>query len=72
MLDANVCVYTTSDYSVLIFSVVGYYLAAFLIDHKLYGRKRMQAIGFIMSFILFIIAAGAFPILNQKGPGAKA
>ena len=52
--------------------LVGYYLAALLLDHKSYGRKRMQAVGFIMSFILFIIAASIFPILNKKGPGAHA
>lgn len=52
--------------------LVGYYLAALLMDHKHYGRKRMQAVGFLMSFILFIIAAGAYPVLNQKGPGGKA
>jgi len=52
--------------------LIGYYLAALLIDHKAYGRKRMQGVGFIMSFILFIIAAGAFPILNKKGPGGHA
>jgi MFS family permease len=50
--------------------LVGYHLAALLIDYKAYGRKRMQAVGFIMSFILFIIAASIFPTLNQKGPGA--
>jgi hypothetical protein len=41
-------------------------------DHKHYGRKRMQAVGFIMSFILFIIAAGAYPVLDVKGPGGEA
>lgn len=50
--------------------LVGYHLAALLIDYKSYGRKNMQAVGFIMSFILFIIAASIFPILNKKGPGA--
>ena len=30
---------------------------AFLIDNKLYGRKWMQIIGFLMDFILFIIPA---------------
>lgn len=43
-----------------------------LMDHKHYGRKRMQAVGFIMSFLLFIIAAGAYPVLDQKGAGGKA
>ncbi|KAK5038099.1 hypothetical protein LTS07_001567 [Exophiala sideris] len=52
--------------------LVGYYMAALLLDHKHYGRKRMQAVGFIMSFILFIIAAAAFPILDKKGPGGHA
>ena len=52
--------------------LVGYYMAALLLDHKLYGRKRMQAVGFIMSFILFIIAAIAYSQLNVKGAGGKA
>lgn len=38
-------------------SLCGYYLASFLIDNKLYGRKWMQTIGFLMDFILFIIPA---------------
>lgn len=50
--------------------LVGYHLAALLIDYKAYGRKRMQAVGFIMSFILFVIAAAIFPMLDKKGPGA--
>ncbi|KAH8691293.1 putative MFS phosphate transporter [Talaromyces proteolyticus] len=36
-------------------SLCGYYLASFLIDHKLYGRKWMQQVGFLMCFIFFII-----------------
>ena len=52
--------------------LVGYHLAALLIDHKAYGRKKMQAVGFIMSFILFIIAAAIFPILDKKGAGGHA
>ncbi|THC96970.1 hypothetical protein EYZ11_003526 [Aspergillus tanneri] len=41
-------------------SLVGYYLASFLIDNKLYGRKWMQIIGFLMDFILFIVPAFNF------------
>ncbi|KAI4235565.1 MAG: hypothetical protein L6R40_006427 [Gallowayella cf. fulva] len=41
-------------------SLVGYYLASFLIDNKLYGRKRMQMIGFFMDFILFVVPAFNF------------
>ena len=38
-------------------SLVGYYLASFLIDNKLYGRKLMQQVGFLGDFILFVIPA---------------
>ncbi|WVO14752.1 hypothetical protein L204_102390 [Cryptococcus depauperatus] len=38
-------------------SLVGYYLAAFLIDHKFYGRKRMQIFGFLGDAVLFMICA---------------
>ncbi|PGH20069.1 hypothetical protein AJ80_03719 [Polytolypa hystricis UAMH7299] len=41
-------------------SLVGYYLASFLIDNKLYGRKWMQIIGFLMDFIFFVIPAFNF------------
>ncbi|KAJ5242865.1 uncharacterized protein N7469_001192 [Penicillium citrinum] len=36
-------------------SLVGYYLASFLIDNKLYGRKWMQTVGFLMCFVLFVV-----------------
>lgn len=36
-------------------SLCGYYLASFLIDNKLYGRKKMQMVGFLMDFILFVV-----------------
>lgn len=38
-------------------SLVGYYLASFLIDNKLYGRKWMMVVGFLADFILFMIPA---------------
>ncbi|EGP92313.1 uncharacterized protein MYCGRDRAFT_33628 [Zymoseptoria tritici IPO323] len=38
-------------------SLVGYYLASFLIDNKNYGRKWMQIIGFLGDFICFVIPA---------------
>ena len=41
-------------------SLVGYYLASFLVDHKLYGRKRMMEVGFFMDFVLFVIPAFAY------------
>jgi len=41
-------------------SLVGYYLASFFIDNKLYGRKHMMTVGFLMDFILFVIPAFNF------------
>ncbi|KAI9741624.1 MAG: hypothetical protein M1834_000008 [Cirrosporium novae-zelandiae] len=38
-------------------SLCGYYLASFMIDNKLYGRKWMQMIGFFADFLLFVIPA---------------
>lgn len=41
-------------------------VAAFLIDHKLYGRKKMQMIGFLMDFVLFVIPAFNFDYFTRK------
>ncbi|KPI36112.1 putative inorganic phosphate transporter C8E4.01c [Cyphellophora attinorum] len=41
-------------------ALCGYYLASFLIDNKLYGRKHMQTVGFLMDFILFVVPAFNF------------
>jgi MFS family permease len=41
-------------------SLVGYYLASFLIDNKLYGRKHMMTVGFMLDFILFVVPAFHF------------
>lgn len=38
-------------------SLCGYYLASFLIDNKMYGRKHMQTLGFLMDFVLFVVPA---------------
>jgi hypothetical protein len=38
-------------------SLVGYYLASFLIDNKMYGRKKMMQLGFLMDFVFFIVPA---------------
>ena len=46
----------------------GYYLASFMIDHKLYGRKWMQIIGFFACFITFIIPAANYTYY-AAGPG---
>lgn len=50
----------------VIVSLAGYYLASFLIDNKLYGRKVMQQVGFFMCFLMFIIPA--FNYSYYSGP----
>ena len=52
-------------------ALVGYYMAAVFVDYKLYGRMRMQAIGFVATFIIFIIAASLFPTLQKPGTPVK-
>lgn len=52
-------------------SLCGYYLASFLIDHKLYGRKWMQIVGFTADFILFTIPAFNYEYYAE-GPGIQA
>ncbi|KAK6526609.1 hypothetical protein TWF694_005191 [Orbilia ellipsospora] len=47
-------------------SLVGYYLASFLIDSKLYGRKKMQIVGFMFDFILFIIPAFHYEYFTSR------
>ncbi|KAK1597955.1 major facilitator superfamily domain-containing protein [Colletotrichum navitas] len=44
----------------VVVSLCGYYLASMLIDNKLYGRKMMQQVGFLMCFIMFVIPAFNF------------
>ncbi|GIZ40158.1 hypothetical protein CKM354_000351000 [Cercospora kikuchii] len=52
-------------------SLVGYYLASFLIDNKNYGRKWMQIVGFAGDFICFIIPAFDYEYY-AKGAGVHA
>ena len=52
-------------------ALVGYYLAAFLVDNKLYGRRWMQANGFLACFILFLIASALFTTLEKPGAPIK-
>jgi hypothetical protein len=41
-------------------SLCGYYLASFLIDNKIYGRKWMQIVGFACCFVLFVVPAFSY------------
>ncbi|KAI1844388.1 hypothetical protein JX265_010181 [Neoarthrinium moseri] len=41
----------------VVVSLAGYYAASMLIDNKMYGRKMMQQVGFLMCFIMFVIPA---------------
>ncbi|KAF2718831.1 MFS general substrate transporter [Polychaeton citri CBS 116435] len=47
-------------------SLCGYYLASFLIDNKLYGRKMMQQIGFIADLVLFAVPAFHYHYYTHK------
>lgn len=46
-------------------SLVGYYLASFFIDNKLYGRKWMMIVGFMADFILFVIPGFHFEYFTR-------
>lgn len=52
-------------------SLVGYYLASFFIDNKLYGRKWMMIVGFLCDFILFTVPAFNFEYYSS-GAGVHA
>jgi len=52
-------------------SLVGYYLAALLIDHRFYGRRRMQYVGFGIIFIIFVICTFRFDQLQKPGAPVK-
>ena len=47
----------------------GYYLAALLVDNKMYGRKTMQAVGFLCTFALFCGAEFGYDSLVRGGRG---
>ncbi|KKA28706.1 hypothetical protein TD95_003793 [Thielaviopsis punctulata] len=49
----------------VVVSLAGYYLASLLIDNKLYGRKLMQQVGFLMCFLMFIIPAFHFEYFKR-------
>ncbi|UZJ55817.1 hypothetical protein CBS101457_005137 [Exobasidium rhododendri] len=53
-------------------SLVGYYLAAILIDHKQYGRKWMQANGLLAIGVIFTICYALYPQLTGSKAGAHA
>lgn len=48
-------------------ALIGYYLASFLIDNKLYGRKWMMIIGFLADFICFVIPAFSYNYYTHAG-----
>lgn len=45
--------------------LAGYYCAAWFVDNKLYDRKWMQIIGFLMCFIMFVVPAFAFKYYQE-------
>lgn len=52
-------------------SLVGYYLASFMIDNKNYGRKWMQLVGFLADFICFIIPAFDYEYYTSKAGASR-
>jgi len=46
-------------------SLAGYYMASFFIDNKLYGRKMMMQVGFLLDFVLFVVPAFHFHYYNS-------
>ncbi|KAK9796270.1 hypothetical protein WJX73_010488 [Symbiochloris irregularis] len=52
-------------------SAVGIYAAAFTIDLAWLGRKNMQAMGFFMIFVLFLISGAAYTSLISSPGGLK-
>ena len=46
---------------------LGYLLAAYHIDKPWMGRMRLQSLGFLMSFILFICCGTAYHQLIHPG-----
>lgn len=52
-------------YNVLV-ALAGYYLASFLIDNKLYGRKMMQQVGFFVCFLCFVIPAFKYKYYSSE------
>mmetsp|Transcript_8260 Transcript_8260/g.16480 ORF Transcript_8260/g.16480 Transcript_8260/m.16480 type:complete len:642 (-) Transcript_8260:64-1989(-) len=60
-------VFLTLEYSLLNSSValVGLYGAAFVIDEPWMGRRRLQSLGFLAMFILFLICGVAYNDLSK-------
>lgn len=48
-------------------ALIGYYLASFLIDNKLYGRKWMMTVGFLGDFLCFVIPAFNYQYYTNAG-----
>jgi len=53
-------------------ALMGYYAAALVIDKPWYGRRRMQMVGFVMLFLLFLICGAAHPLLLASPSGLRA
>ncbi|POY76385.1 inorganic phosphate (Pi) transporter, also low-affinity manganese transporter [Rhodotorula taiwanensis] len=53
-------------------SLVGYYMAFIFIDHKGYGRRNMQMVGFTFDFLIYLFAGIFFHQLQKPGAPVKA
>lgn len=48
-------------------ALIGYYLAAAVVDNRYIGRLRLQLLGFFMVAVLFYVAAIWYHPLTSKG-----
>lgn len=48
-------------------ALIGYYMAAAVVDNRYVGRVRLQLLGFLMVAILFYISAIWYHPLTSKG-----
>ncbi|KAK4536548.1 hypothetical protein CDCA_CDCA09G2573 [Cyanidium caldarium] len=51
-------------------ALIGYYIAAFVVDRKWCGRVRLQMFGFGWECVLFFIVGGAYNQLRDNSPRA--
>ena len=47
-------------------ALFGYYFAAFTVDKPWMGRRRMQLMGFVFIFVIFLIGGAAFNQLTAN------
>jgi len=50
-------------------SVPGYWMTVWLVDHPLFGRKRIQLLGFgVLTFVFALLSIAFYPLINSYKP----